>query len=713
MSAELYAYVGLLLVSFVLSSTIAGYGFLYARRRPSHRTVLVSFGVVMLFASLWSVTYAVQLWQEAKTAKSFWLLVTNVWSVFVPASWILFTLSYTGREHWVTPRLVGLLSLQPVVMLVVFFTAPGLLYTDAVVVAEPFPVLDRDLGPAFYFHAFYSYTLNVAGSLVIAQWARRQESVFRGQAGLLLFGATVPLVLNVAFVLGVGPNEHVNLTSVVFTISGLAFWVAIVRYRLLDVVPVGRESVIETMRDGYLVVDERDRVVDANPAANRLLGRSLSAGDPVSEALPESVDLLDRYRSDRESDEDARAEFVLGEGATRRYVDAAVSSPGTSDDLTLVLLRDITDQRRTERRFQTLIENSSDIVTVLDSAGTITYQSPSTSRILGYEPRDMVGTSAFEYVHPDDQERLATLFSDGLDDGTAVARAEYRTQHADGDWRIHESVGRNLLADPLVEGIVVNSRDVTDRRERERELAATNERLDQFASVVSHDLRNPLNIAQGYVDLLRENVDGDAAAHLDEIETSHDRMETIVADVLALARDGETVTDRTAVPLDEAAQTAWRNVDTADATLSVETATTVQADRSRLVRALENLFRNAVEHGSTSHRTRSGDAVEHGSTSPLQAGDAVEHGDSAVTVSVDSLPDGDGFVVADDGPGIPDDCRDDLFEPGVTGTANGTGLGLAIVSQIADAHDWTVQAVSGEARDGKFDGARFEFRVNE
>jgi len=204
-------------------------------------------------------------------------------------------------------------------------------------------------------------------------------------------------------------------------------------------------------------------------------------------------------------------------------------------------------------------------------------------------------------------------------------------------------------------GRVVLLQDVTDRQVRE-------ERLEEFASVVSHDLRNPLNVARGHLELGRESGDD---AHFETVDAALDRMERIIEDLLTLAREGDTDVDGETVSLAEVARTAWDAVDTmdADATLDVQNDGPVVADETALLRLLENLFRNAVEHGSTGNQNagRSGDAVEHGSPRPASntRRDAVEHG----TTSPDGAPTGsvtvtvgttdDGFFVADDGPGIP------------------------------------------------------------
>jgi signal transduction histidine kinase len=242
----------------------------------------------------------------------------------------------------------------------------------------------------------------------------------------------------------------------------------------------------------------------------------------------------------------------------------------------------------------------------------------------------------------------------------------------------------SLLATTL-EAALDRAERERDLRERQHLFERQNERLEEFASVVSHDLRNPLNVAQGNLDLVRESGD---LERLDAVSDAHDRMEQLISDLLALARQGRYVGDPSPTDLATAARSAWATVETDEATLELADLDPILADRERLVSLLENLFRNAVEHGSTSSRP--------------EADDAVEHAGPVVTVTVGELE--DGFYVADDGPGVPESDRETVFDRGYTTTDGGTGFGLAIVRDIAQAHDWAVTLT--ESASG---GARFEF----
>ena len=208
------------------------------------------------------------------------------------------------------------------------------------------------------------------------------------------------------------------------------------------------------------------------------------------------------------------------------------------------------------------------------------------------------------------------------------------------------------------------------------ELKRQADRLEAFASVVSHDLRNPLEVARARLEAARTTVDGDATrAELDTVEDSLDRMEEIIDDALALARIGPAAVDPAEVSLADATRTAWDGVATGEATLTVTAPaeTVVVADETYLRRLFENLFRNAAEH----------------------AGSA-----PTVTVAVTET----GFRVDDDGPGIPPDRREEVTEAGHTTATAGTGFGLSIVEEIAAAHGWQLSVEASET-----DGARFTF----
>ena len=264
------------------------------------------------------------------------------------------------------------------------------------------------------------------------------------------------------------------------------------------------------------------------------------------------------------------------------------------------------------------------------------------------------------------------------DDGSEPAKDFYRSGLSVpiGEYGIFQAVSTEPHAFDtqdveLAELLVSHTTSAIERIEREAELTERNDRLDEFASIVSHDLRNPLTVAMGHLEMVRTTCDSD---HIDKVDRAHERMEALIADLLEVARTGESVREMEEIDLATSIQTCWQTVETEEARIEIDVERTVFADRSRFKQLLENLIRNAVEHGGRS-----------------------------VRITVGELD--DGFFLEDDGPGIPEDEVDDVFEVGYSTTEGGTGFGLSIVSSVIDAHGWDVRLTDGT--DG---GARFEIR---
>ncbi|EMA07767.1 PAS domain S-box-containing protein [Haloarcula vallismortis] len=353
-------------------------------------------------------------------------------------------------------------------------------------------------------------------------------------------------------------------------------------------------------------------------------------------------------------------------------------APVRDDDGTVVnyvgFQQDITARKQREQRLEetssrleALFENSPDMIDVLDADGTICDVNQRFCAELGYDESEVLGRSIWEFDLTFDAEDVRTQLSGFSVDERRKFEGLY--ERRDGSTMPVEVHLLRLNLDGEDRFLAI-SRDITERKEREQELQRQNEQLEQFASVVSHDLRNPLTVARGRLELLREESDSE---HIDAIGSAHRRMDTLIDDLLTLARDGASPASPVVVDLEPFVQTCWQNVDTKAATLRTDIDRSIRADESRLRQLFENLVRNAVEHGGED-----------------------------VTVTVGELA--DGFYVEDDGPGIPEADRGDVFDAGYSTAVEGTGFGLSIVKQVTDAHGWTVQVVSGA--DG---GARFEF----
>jgi PAS domain S-box-containing protein len=406
-----------------------------------------------------------------------------------------------------------------------------------------------------------------------------------------------------------------------------------------------------------------------------LLGVDADDEPPLEEALdmyheadrPVIEDALRGAIEDGESfDVDVRFRRPDGE---IRWV--RVQGVPTVEDGTVVTVRgavqDITDRRERERELEQareeyaeLINGMNDTAWVLDGDGSFIAVNDAAVALLGYSRSELLTMRPHDIDVGLDDDEITALIDDMPADGTQVFETVHET--ADGE-QIPVEISSSLVSYRGRRAILCIGRDISERKARER-------RLEEFASVVSHDLRNPLNVAAGRLELAREECDSD---HLESIDRAHRRMSALIDDLLTLAREGTHLGDPEPIELAAFVRACWDGVETGAATLVTDLDRTIRADRSRLRQLLENLVRNAVEHGG-----------------------------SDVTVTVGELD--DGFYVADDGPGIPEADRETVFEVGFSTNDSGTGFGLSIVRRIAEAHGWTVAVT--ESADG---GARFEF----
>ncbi|WP_257298661.1 PAS domain S-box protein [Haloarchaeobius sp. FL176] len=373
---------------------------------------------------------------------------------------------------------------------------------------------------------------------------------------------------------------------------------------------------------------------------------------------------------------------------------------------TIAIRGRIDQQERVLKRYERLVETVGDGMYALDSDGHFMTVNDAMLSMTGYSREGLLGEHVSIILDDEAVERGERVIQEMIADGRMEGETQEVTVDTKDGRRYPCEVQLALLPyDDEFRGTVGVMRDITERKQREHELQRQNERLDAFASIVSHDLRNPLGVSQGYLEMAMETAPEDVRGSLEHVADGLERMEDIVGDVLAIARQGQTVTETEPMELEPLVREAWTNVETPAATLTVEGSGRFEADRSRLLRAFENLFRNAIEHGGEDVTVEVGvlyEEPEHavdtgGFQFPEEAGTGVEHVETETQTMV-------GFYVADDGEGMPAKVRENAFDSDFSTSDEGLGIGLWVVREVASAHGWTTQVVESESG-----GARFEF----
>ncbi|MDB2287064.1 PAS domain S-box protein [Halorubrum ezzemoulense] len=438
-------------------------------------------------------------------------------------------------------------------------------------------------------------------------------------------------------------------------------------------------TIVENLPMGVLVEDAERDVLMANDQLGETLGVPIDSEEVIGRDCataaeeiksrftdPEAfIEVISERIEQRELVQNEELRLTDGRVIERDYVPYTLPE----GEANLWLYRDVTTRKQQSQELEQANEFLSQTQTVADVGGwELDRRTESlrwTDEVYRIHGVDMefepTVENAVGFYHPEDQATIQDAIERVTTEGEPFD-LELRIVTADDVVRWVRARGEPWHLDGEIVGVRGTFQDITQRMERQQ-------RLEEFASVVSHDLRNPLNVATGHLDLVADECDSD---HLDSVRRALERMEALIEDLLILAQDNKEVSDTQPVDLAMIADRCQENVQMEQGRVITTVDRTVWADSSRLKQVFENLFRNAVEHGG-----------------------------SEVTVTVGKLA--DGFYIEDDGAGIPTDERNAVFEVGYSQSANGTGFGLNIVKQIVNAHGWQIRVTDGE--DG---GARFE-----
>ena len=636
----------------------------------------IPFAIIMIFVSLYSLGAAVRAASVTLSSYHIGSVIKFLGILGLGPTQLWFGLTYAGKASLLNRRRWAVLLVWPLGVFVLVLTAPAhdLLWSiEGFITRAPTAAVAREESPILWLTFAYHFTLVIITYMLLVLVGINRSRKYRIQVILMLIGGVTPSAGAVILLDSGDLTTAWDPIAFAFTITGIVFAIALFRYDFLDVIPVARHTLVDEMTDPVFVVDSDGRVIDVNEAGTELLVDQ--AEDPIGR---EASDLIPSYDSLKDDSGGDNSEVRIETDGEVRFFDTKKTTLTDKFGATigsLFIFRDVSERYSIEERYTRLIEKSSDIVTVIDKNGTITSVSESVEEILGYEPDELVGEDFAESVHPEDQEEVRSELSNYAEEYGYTNTYRVRVSNSDGEWRTIEARARNLLDDPFVEGIVLNSRDITEKQQQNRELERQNQRLDKFASIVSHDLRNPLNVAMGHLEILESKIGERHDESIETVQRQLDRMGDIIDDSLSLARSGETVTETSKTDLEAIASDAWKNVDTGKATLVVEQTFSFQSDRDRLLNVFENLFRNSIDHNESTD----------------------------LTIKLGPLPDGTGFYIEDDGVGIPADEREQIFEEGYSTNKDGTGFGLAIVREIIQAHRWEIHVTASE-----MGGARFE-----
>ena len=326
------------------------------RGREAARGVAISMVFMGMVIIWWIALYALEIASMSESVKEFAYYAKFVGIVAAPVAWFLFAMEYGGHQIWATRQRLMLLSIIPIITTLLIWTnnAHHLMWQSFSIVQNgEFSLTNTPPAVWFWVHSAYSYLLILSSTFVLFRQFISSPSVYRRQLIALLVAIIAPTVANVITLFG---NLPLDLTPFAFVVTGLAFTWGMLRYRFLDLAPVARNAIIDSMTDGMFVIDQQERIVDLNPVAQKIVDRPVSEiiGQPMTTVLrvfSEQPELVARYRQEMS----AQTELTLNRNGVEHVLDVRVSP--VHDERghlsgRVVVFRDITERKHAEQKIQ-------------------------------------------------------------------------------------------------------------------------------------------------------------------------------------------------------------------------------------------------------------------------------------------------------------------------------------------------------------------------
>ena len=656
----------------------------------------------------WSLVYAMELGSPLLATKLFWAKLQFVFIVVVPLSWLIFVLTYTGQTEKLSARNKALLLVIPTATLLFVATdhLHGWVIGNVTLQRQGSSILlVPNFGPWFWLHAAYSYLLIFFGSILMIQTIIRFPHRYRGQSIALLTAALVPLGCNAIYLLGLSPFATLDPTPFSFTISAIALAWGTFRGRLLDAAPVAYDQAIKSMDDSVLILDEHNRVLDANQAALTILKKRtvLVVGEQAEKLLIQWPKLLPHLRSPS----GGREEIVIRNSGHLQYYDLLISPITSRNRLTgrLVVFRDITRRKRyekalqeSEERFRSAFDQALIGMVLIDPEGDFLAINSYVSDMLGHSIDELLEMNLKDIIHPDHAHIEAKRRNELIDGEIEKILLEKRFIRKDGEivWgRYSASLLRDVLGEPMyivahLQNLTEQKQIETDKRrlEIQTQVAQRMESIGTLAGGIAHDFNNILMSIQGNVSLLRSSAKGGRSfdEKLLTIEHYIQSGAKLTQQLLGFARSGKYEVK----PLDFNSVIEKTANMFGRTRLGVEIKKNlnhglwkVNADHSQIEQILLNLYVNASQ------------AMPRGGTLSLDTDNVFLDGLSAKPYRVEPGK----YVkvsVTDTGEGMDSAIQQRIFEPFFTTKemGRGTGLGLASVYGIVKNHGGYINVYS-------------------
>ena len=523
---------------------VAGLG--WQRRGPG----ATAYAVLLLSVAIWAAGYGLELLSEPLAQKLFWSKVQYIGIVVVPVAWLIFALQYSDLVAHPGIPLLAVLMAVPLTTLALLWnpSATSLIWTNAQIIeGSSIGLLRLSYGPWFWVHTAYSYFVWAAAAIILLRAMRLSPLLYRKQGLAVGIAVFSPWVLNVVYVIGV---VDVDPTPFGFTITGVAAFWSLTRQQFLDIMPVARASVVEGMRDGVVVLDTDERIVDLNPAAEAIIGEAAAAvlGRAFDDVFSGSIELHELTGANNELQLEAVLDGV-SESHNFELRSWPLSDRHSNDCGRLIVFRDISTQKQTEEalrgteeRLKVVIGQMPAVLWTTDGDLRFTEMLGAGLQQLRVPPDAASGMDLFELFGTIDNTHPAIAAHLNALDGVP---STYSVEWFGRDFDCHVEPLINRRGVPS--GVIGVGLDVTERQDLQEQLRQSQkmEAIGRMAGGVAHDFNNLLTAVAGYAQLAQEDLealesDPTAVAHLrrdlDAIGHASERATSITAQLLAFSR---------------------------------------------------------------------------------------------------------------------------------------------------------------------------------
>ena len=699
-------------VAAMLIFTVALFSY---RRREARGAWYLTF--VCLAASVWAASegmlyFGLDIESNILITKLQYLGISPL-----PPLALLFVISIFGFESLINRTRLLFLLLIAIIIIILVWTNPmhKLIFTDYYTITTgPFPMLGLKHGPLWWIIILYHYSLIAVLSIILLFEVLTAASLHRDQAGVILMAVIVAWGCNAVYVSGNSPVPNIDIGPLAFTLVAASMAWGFFRYSLLDILPIARSEIFRGLNDAILVFDEKDRIIDINPATEAMFGIG------VTEAIgQEACQFFGNYpHLDRLLAEMKPAEFRLITEARERVYDIRNSVLKNKKGAILgkvIVLQNITDRkqmedalRESEKRFRDISYSMADWIWEVDNNGRYTFASGSVKEILKYDPEELIGKTPFDLMPEDEAKRIGEAFKRIASEKKPIIDLE--------NWNLTKAGERICLLTngvPMFDesGALIGYRgvnkDITEniRAEEEKERleaqllqAQKMETIGILAGGVAHDLNNILSGIVSYPELILMDLPEDSPFKkpIVTIKSSGEKAAVIVEDLLTLARRGITITETVnlnSIILNQLKSPECEKLKLFHPGVRIETnleknLLDIKGSPVHLSKTVMNLISNAAEamtEGGTIFISTENRYID----TLIRGYDYVDEGDY-VTVTV-----------SDTGIGISKEDIERIFEPFYTKKVmgrSGTGLGMAVVWGTVKDHNGyiDVQSIKGK-----------------